>query len=79
MVLLGKRVIFHPTVPAPAAAAKSVLFGDVSAYFVRLADGVRFERWAEFKWDTDQVSYRALLRADGALIDTTGAVKRYVS
>lgn len=79
MQLLGKRVIIDSAVPAVGAAAKSVIFGDVSAYAVRLAGGVRFERSDDFKFDTDIVSYRAILRADGATVDLTGALKHYAS
>ncbi|MDQ4491129.1 phage major capsid protein [Sinomonas sp. ASV486] len=58
-----------PNVPAFAANAKSVLYGDWSRYFVRFQNGIRFERSDDFAFDTDQVTFRALLRADGGLID----------
>jgi HK97 family phage major capsid protein len=73
--LLGKPLLTDPYMPATAVGAKSVLFGDLSQFFVRLAGGVRFERSDDYAFNTDLVSYRALLRADSALIDTTGAVK----
>lgn len=75
--ILGKPVYTDPNVAAPAASAKSVLFGDFSQYFVRMAGGVRFERSDEYAFNTDLVSYRALLRADAALVDLTGAVKYF--
>jgi HK97 family phage major capsid protein len=74
-MLLGKPVITDPNVAAVASAAKSVLFGDFSQYFVRLAGGVRFERSDDFAFSTDMVTFRCLLRGDGALVDLTGAVK----
>lgn len=77
--LLGKPVIIDANMPAVGAAAKSVVFGDLSQYYARIAGGVRFERSDDFAFSTDLVSYRALMRADGALIDLTGAVKHYVS
>lgn len=77
-LLLGKRVVTDPNVAAVALSARSVAFGDFSQYFVRLAGGVRFERSDEFAFGTDLVSFRALLRADGNLIDLTGAVKHFV-
>jgi HK97 family phage major capsid protein len=52
-----------------------VLFGDWSRVFVRLVNGIRFEQSRDFAWNTDQTVFRAVLRADGALIDTTGAIK----
>lgn len=77
-LILGKRAITDPNVAAIGTGNKSVLFGDFSQYFVRLAGGVRFERSEDFAFDTDLVTFRALLRADGALVDLTGAVKHFV-
>lgn len=76
--LLGKPVYTDPNVAAVALSAKSVLFGDISRYFVRLTDSIRFERSDDFAFSSDLVTFRALIRADGALIDTTGAVKYFV-
>lgn len=75
--ILGKPVLTDPNVATPAANAKSVIFGDISQYFVRLAGGVRFERSDEFAFNSDLVTFRALMRADAALVDLTGAVKVY--
>lgn len=73
--LLGKPIQTDPNVAAVALGAKSVVFGDFSAYFVRMAGGVRFERSDDFKFDTDQVAFRAVIRADGVTADQTGALK----
>lgn len=75
--LLGKPVLTDPNVAAVALSAKSVLFGDMSQYFVRMVNGIRFERSNDYAFNTDLVTFRALLRADGALVDTTGAVKYF--
>lgn len=75
--ILGKPVLTEPNVAAVGLNAKSVIFGDMSQYFVRLAGGVRFERSDDFAFDTDLVTFRALMRADGALVDLTGAVKTF--
>ena len=72
---LGKPIQTDPNVAAVALGAKSVAFGDFSAYFVRMAGGVRFERSDDFKFDTDQVAFRAVIRADGVTADQTGAIK----
>jgi HK97 family phage major capsid protein len=74
-ILLGKPVVTDPNVAAIGSASKSVLFGDFSQYFVRLAGGVRFERSDDFAFSTDMVTFRCILRGDGALVDLTGAVK----
>lgn len=76
--LLGKPIQTDPNVAAVAAGAKSVLFGDWSTYFVRVVGGVRFERSDEFAFNTDQITFRALVRGDGLLADQTGAIKAFV-
>jgi HK97 family phage major capsid protein len=76
--LFGKPVLTDPTMPAIALSAKSVLFGDLSAYWVRVVNGIRFERSDDFKFDTDVVSFRCLLRGDGMLVDQSGAVKHFI-
>lgn len=76
-ILLGKPVLTDPNVPATGLAHKSVLFGDFSQYFVRMAGGLRFERSDDFAFDTDMVTYRCIMRADAALVDLTGAIKYF--
>ena len=75
---LGKPVLVDPGVAATAVNAKSVIFGDMSQYFVRMVNGIRFERSDDYAFNTDLVTFRALMRADGALVDLTGAVKYLV-
>ena len=76
--ILGKPVYTDPNVAAVALSAKSVIFGDMSAYHVRIAGGVRFERSDDFAFGTDQVTFRCLIRGDGVLLDQTGAVKHFI-
>jgi HK97 family phage major capsid protein len=76
-MLLGKPVLIDPNIPVIALSAKSVLFGDWAQYFVRMAGGIRFERSDDFAFDADLVTFRALLRADAALVDLTGAIKYF--
>lgn len=75
--ILGKPLYTDPNVPAVAATAKSILFGDLSTYFVRNVEGIRFERSDDFAFDTDVITYRVILRGDGDQVDTTGAVKYF--
>jgi HK97 family phage major capsid protein len=77
-LLLGKPVYTDPNVAAVATSAKSVIFGDISAYHVRIAGGVRFERSDDFAFQSDLVTFRAIVRGDGILADQTGAVKVFV-
>ena len=75
--LLGKPVFTDPNVAATGLSAKSILFGDASRYFVRLAGGVRFERSDDYAFGNDLVTFRCLVRGDGLLVDQTGAVKYF--
>lgn len=77
-LLLGKPVYTDPNVAAVATSAKSVIFGDISAYYVRIAGGIRFERSDDFAFQNDLVTFRAIVRGDGILADQSGAVKVYV-
>ena len=76
--LLGKPVYTDPNVAAVGVSAKSVIFGDISAYYVRLVEHIRFERSDDFAFMNDLVTFRCLMRADGDLVDTSGAVKHFV-
>jgi HK97 family phage major capsid protein len=75
--ILGKPVFIDPFVLSPAASVESIFFGDWSQYFVRYAGGIRFERSDDFAFGNDLVSFRGILRADGALVDLTGAIKSF--
>src|SRR5215469_1090404 len=78
-LLLGKPLVADPFIPAVATGSTvfSVAFGDFSQFFVRLVGGVRFERSDDFLFNQDLVAFRCLLRGDGAMVDTTGAIKKY--
>ena len=76
--LLAKPVFTDPNVAAVALSAKSVLFGDMSRYFVRQVKDIRFERSDEFAFNADLATFKCVMRGDGGLADTTGAVKAFV-
>ncbi|TDO52622.1 HK97 family phage major capsid protein [Kribbella sp. VKM Ac-2527] len=61
--------LVDPNVAAMGASAESVVFGDWSRYVVRIAGGLRFERSDDFAFQNDLVSFRAIIRLDGALVD----------
>ncbi|WP_461634494.1 phage major capsid protein [Glutamicibacter soli] len=71
----GKPVRTDPFMPAIGADAKPLLFGDLASYVVRLVNGVRFESSEHFAFNKDVVTFRALVRGDGLLMDQSGAVK----
>ncbi len=68
-MLLGKPLVSDPFMPALGAGNKSMIFGDFSQYFVRLVGGIRFERSDDFQFGNDLVTFRALIRGDGNLLD----------
>jgi HK97 family phage major capsid protein len=76
--LLGYPSYIDPFMPAMANAAESIAFGDMSKYFIRIVNGVRFERSDEFRFQNDLIAFRCILRLDGALVDT-GAVRTFVN
>ncbi|WP_313812369.1 phage major capsid protein [Glutamicibacter sp.] len=71
----GKPVRTDPFMPVMGANAKPLLFGDLASYVVRLVNGVRFESSEHFSFDKDMITFRALVRGDGLLMDQSGAVK----
>ena len=75
--LLGRPVYTDPTMPAMAAGAKSVAFGDISRYWVRQVNGLRFERSNDYAFANDLVTFRCLTRLDGSMVDTSGAIKYF--
>ncbi|MFF2405732.1 phage major capsid protein [Streptomyces sp. NPDC058092] len=75
--ILGKPLYTDPNMPAAALSAKSILFGDFSTYFVRQVESLRFERSDDYAFNTDLITYRAILRGDGDQVDTTGAIKYF--
>lgn len=77
-MLLGHPVIINDRVPAMAANAKSILFGDFSKYLIRdvavISMVVLHERYS----DQGQVGVYAYVRSDGRLLDSA-AVKYYAN
>ena len=76
--LLGRPVVVDTNMPAATTGLKSVVFGDFSAYYIRDVNGVRVERSDDFAFQNDLATFRFILRTDGDLIDTTGAVKHLI-
>jgi HK97 family phage major capsid protein len=67
--ILGKPVYVVPQLPAMAANAKSIYFGEMSALKIRIAGGIRFERSNEYAFGNDQVAFRALVRTGAVTVD----------
>jgi HK97 family phage major capsid protein len=65
--LLGYPIFENPNVAAVGSATKSVLFGHLPSFKVRVAGGVRIDQSSDFAFNTDTVTYRGIIRLDGAL------------
>jgi HK97 family phage major capsid protein len=64
--------------PDVATNATAIAFGDWATFFIRDVEGLRFERSIEYGFNTDMVYFRAIIRTDGLLLDTTGSIGSYV-
>lgn len=74
----GRPVYENTAMAAVASASKSVLFGDFSLYYTRIVSAPRVTFSSEYKFNTDQLALRTLIRVDGNLLDDN-AVKHLVS
>ena len=75
--LMGYPVYVDPFMPAAANGAEYIAFGAMDRYFIRIVNGIRFERSDELRFQNDLVAFRCIVRLDGALIDL-GAVRTFV-
>lgn len=70
-LLLGYPIYENPAMAAPATSAKSVIFGHLPSYYVRQVGGIRLDRSDDFAFQNDLVTFRATVRLDGNLIQTS--------
>ena len=66
--LMGRPVYTSAFMPALAAGEKSILFGDLSYYWVADRQGRSFRRLGELYAPTGQVGFLATQRVDGKLV-----------
>jgi HK97 family phage major capsid protein len=69
--LLGYPVYENPAIAAVGSATKSVLFGHLPSFKVRVAGGVRIDQSSDFAFSTDVTTYRGIIRLDGGLTHAT--------
>lgn len=69
--LLGFPVYENPAMADVASASKSVLFGHLPSYFVRLAGGIQIDRSDEYAFNQGLATFRCQLRVDGNLPQTS--------
>jgi HK97 family phage major capsid protein len=75
--LLGYAIYENPDLAAVGTANKSVLFGHLPSYYVRMAGGIRFDRSDEYAFANDLVTFRASVRIDGDLPQAS-AIKYFI-
>jgi HK97 family phage major capsid protein len=69
--LLGYPIFENPNVAAVGSATRSVLFGHLPSFKVRVAGGIRVDQSSDYAFNTDTVTYRGLIRLDGGLTHAT--------
>ena len=74
---MGFRVNENVHMAAPDNDAKSILYGDLNNYKVRLAGGIQVAQSADFAFNTDVTTFRVIARADGDLANAN-SVKHFV-
>jgi HK97 family phage major capsid protein len=78
-LILGKPFVVNNAVATIASAARAVLFGDFSTYYIRDVNGVVLRRLDERYAEFNQVAFLAFSRHDGALVDAgTNPIKHLV-
>jgi HK97 family phage major capsid protein len=76
--ILSRPLVVSDDVPAMAASAKSILFGDISYYWIADRRGRTMQRLNELYAANGQVGFRMYQRVDGKLI-LPEAVKYYAN
>jgi HK97 family phage major capsid protein len=69
--VLSYPVYENPAMASNASATKSVIFGHLPSYYVRMAGGLRLDRSDDFAFSADLVTFRASMRVDGNLPQTS--------
>ena len=70
-ILLGYPIFENPAMANAASATRPVIFGNLSSYYVRQAGGIQLDRSDDFAFNTGLVTFRATIRIDGNLIQTS--------
>jgi HK97 family phage major capsid protein len=70
-LLLGYPVFENPAMADPGTANKSVIFGHLPSYYVRQVGGIKLDRSDDFAFSTGLVTFRATMRVDGNLPQTS--------
>jgi HK97 family phage major capsid protein len=63
----GYSVIENPAMAAVGTGAKSVLFGHMPSFKVRVAGGIQVATSTDYAFNTDTTTFRVMMRVDGDL------------
>ena len=63
----GFPIYENPAMAAIGTAAKSVVFGHLPSYKVRMAGGLQIAQSSDYAFNTDVTTFRVLMRVDGNL------------
>jgi HK97 family phage major capsid protein len=78
--LLGQPIVVNQDVPAMASDAKSILYGDLSHYYIRDVMAVEMFRFTDSAFTKKgQVGFLAWMRTGGNLVDVGGSVKHFAN
>lgn len=69
--LLGWPIFENPAMANVTSTSKSVIFGHLPSYYVRQAGGIQLDRSDEYAFNAGLVTFRAQMRVDGDLIQTS--------
>jgi len=74
---MGFPVFENVDMAATGNDAKSIIYGNLENYKVRLAGGIQISQSSDFRFDDDVTVFRAIARADGDLANTD-SVKYFI-
>jgi HK97 family phage major capsid protein len=72
--LMGQPVYLDTNMPTAGTANASVFVGDLSRYMiVRYAGGVRLDQSVDYKFNTDELTWRVQMRLDSKVVNSDAA------
>jgi HK97 family phage major capsid protein len=70
--ILGRPIVTDENVAAAGTSALSIAFGAFDSYWIRDVAEVELAASTDFAFDTDMITYRAILRSDARLCESRG-------
>jgi HK97 family phage major capsid protein len=73
----GYQIVENPAMASTGTAAKSVLFGHLPSYKVRMAGGLQVATSTDYAFNQDLTTFRVTMRVDGDLTHA-GHIKSFI-